>query len=394
VDEAHDIVHDKERSMKKYQLMAPGPTPVPPNVLLAMAQPMLHHRTPEYEALFTEVRAGLKRLFQTRQEVIPFASSGTGAMEAAVANTLSAGDTALVLRAGKFGERWEEIARAFGVTVAPVTAPFGHTVTAEQMAQALRQHPAAKAVLMQHSESSTGVLHDVRGIAAVTRDTSAICVVDAVSSLGIADLPMDAWGADVVIAGSQKGLMLPPGLSFCALSDKAWGHVKQSRLPKYYFDLSAEAKAVSKGEAHFTPAVSIMLGLREVLRMLDAEGLANVFKRHDRLARATRAGVEALGLEPFAKATPSPALTAVVAPAGIDSEKVLSTYSTSHNITIAGGQGEMKGKVFRLGHMGYVAEFDVIIALAALEQVLQELGYPIDWGASVRAAQKVFAERS
>ena len=379
--------------MKKYQLMAPGPTPVPPNVLLAMAQPMIHHRTPEYDALFAEVRRGLKRLFQTTQEVLPFASSGTGAMEGAVANTLSAGDTVLLLRAGKFAERWEEICRAFGVTVVPLSAPFGETVPAAAFAEALRRHPEARAVLMQHSESSTGVLHDVRGIAAATRDSQAILIVDAVSSLGIADLQMDAWGVDVVVSGSQKGLMLPPGLSLCAVSQKAWGHVRTSRLPKYYFDFTAEAKSVAKGEAHFTPAVSIMVGLREVLRMLEAEGLANTFRRHDRLARATRAGVEALGLEIFAKATPSPALTPVVAPAGIDSEKILATYSTSHNITIAGGQGEMKGKVFRLGHMGYVAEFDVISALAALEQVLQELGHAVDFGASVSAAQKIFAER-
>ena len=246
---------------------------------------------------------------------------------------------------------------------------------------------------MQHSESSTGVLHDVKGVAAVTRPTAAILIVDAVSSLGIADLPMDAWGVDVVVAGSQKGLMLPPGLSFCALSDKAWGHVKVSRLPKYYFDIAAEHKAVSRNEAHFTPAVSIVVGLREVLRMLEAEGLANVFKRHERLARATRSGVEALGLELFAKASPSPALTAVVAPAGVDSEAVLAAYSASHNITIAGGQGEMKGTVFRLGHMGYVGDFDVVTALAALEQVLHELGAPVDFGAGVRAAQKVFTER-
>jgi len=379
--------------MKKYQLMAPGPTPVPPNVLLAMAQPMIHHRTPEYDALFAEVRGGLKRLFQTTQDVLPFASSGTGAMEGAVANTLSAGDTVLLLRAGKFAERWEEICRAFGVTVVPLSAPFGDTVPAAAFAEALRRHPEARAVLMQHSESSTGVLHDVRGIAAATRDSQAILIVDAVSSLGIADLQMDAWGVDVVVSGSQKGLMLPPGLSLCAVSQKAWGHVRTSRLPKYYFDFTAEAKSVAKGEAHFTPAVSIMVGLREVLRMLEAEGLANTFRRHDRLARATRAGVEALGLEIFAKATPSPALTPVVAPAGIDSEKILATYSTSHNITIAGGQGEMKGRVFRLGHMGYVAEFDVISALAALEQVLQELGHAVDFGASVSAAQKIFAER-
>ncbi len=379
--------------MKKYYLMAPGPTPVPSNVLLAMAQPMIHHRTPEYEALFIEVRAGLKRLFQTTRDVVPFTASGTGSMEAAVVSTLSPGDTVLVVRAGKFGDRWEEIASAYGLTVVTVAAPFGATVPAEQVAHALREHREARAVLMQHSESSTGVLHDVKGIAAVTRPTDAILIVDAVSSLGIADLSMDAWGVDVVIAGSQKGLMLPPGLSFCALSDKAWGHVKTSRLPKYYFDIAAEHRAVVKNEAHFTPAVGIVLGLREVLRMIEAEGLANVFKRHERLARATRSGVEALGLELFAKANPSPALTAVVAPRGMDSEAVLAAYSSSHNITIAGGQGEMKGKVFRLGHMGHVGDFDVVTALAALEQVLHEMGYPVDFGAAVRAAQKVFAER-
>ena len=379
--------------MKKYYLMAPGPTPVPSNVLLAMAQPMLHHRTPEYEALFIEVRAGLKRLFQTGQDVIPFTCSGTGAMEAAVCNTLSAGDTVLVLRAGKFAERWEEICRAYGVTVVAMDAPFGQTVPAPTVAETLRRHPQAKAVLMQHSESSTGVLHDVRGIAAITRESDAILVVDAVSSLGIADLRMDEWGVDVVISGSQKGLMLPPGLAFCAFSDKAWAHAKASRLPKFYFDIAAERRFVSRNECRFTPAVSIVVGLREVLKMLEVEGLPNVFRRHERLARATRSGAEALGLELFAKAQPSPALTAVVAPRGIDSEAVLSTYSTSHNITIAGGQGEMKGQVFRLGHMGYVGDFDVLTALAALEQVLAELGHPVDFGAAVRAAQKVLTER-
>jgi aspartate aminotransferase-like enzyme len=379
--------------MKKYQLMAPGPTPVPSEVLLAMAQPMLHHRTPEYEALFLEVRAGLKELFQTSQEVLPLACSGTGGMEAAVVNTLSAGDTVAVVVAGKFGERWVEICKAFGINVVELKAPFGDTVPATVVADALERQPTITAVLTQHSESSTGVLHDVRGYAAATRRTNAILIADAVSSLGIAELPMDAWGVDVVVSGSQKGLMLPPGLAFCALSDKAWARVKTSTLPKYYFDLAAERKTVAKNEAHFTPAVSIVIGLREVLRMLKAEGLTNVFKRHDRLARATRAGVEGLGLSLFAKANPSPALTAVVSPPGVDSEKILSTFSTSHNITIAGGQGEMKGKIFRLGHMGYAAEFDTIVALSALEQVLAELGHPVDFGAAVAAAQKVFADK-
>jgi aspartate aminotransferase-like enzyme len=384
--------HDKEPRMKKYYLMAPGPTPVPANVLLAMAQPMIHHRTPEYEALWTETAAGLKRLFQTAAEVIPFTASGTGAMEAAVVNTLSPGDTALVVRAGKFGERWEEICRAHGVAAVPLDAPFGDTVPAERVAAALEERREARAVLMQHSESSTGVLHDVRGVAAVTRRTGAILVVDAVSSLGIADLPMDAWGVDVVVAGSQKGLMLPPGLAFCAVGPRAWEHVAAARLPRYYFDLAAERRWLARGEPRFTPAVSIMVGLREVLRMIEQEGLGNVFRRHERLARATRAGVEALGLALFARAMPSPALTAAVAPAGVDSEQIVRRYAASHNITIAGGQGEMKGRVFRLGHMGYVGDFDVLTSLAALEQVLHELGQPVDFGAAVRAAQKVFVE--
>jgi aspartate aminotransferase-like enzyme len=379
--------------MKKYQLMAPGPTPVPSQALLAMAQPMIHHRTPEYEALFTEVRAGLARLFQTRADVVPFACSGTGAMEAAAVNTLSAGDTVVVVRAGKFGERWVEICKAYGVNVVELAAPFGQTVPAERLADTLRSVPGIRAVLTQHSESSTGVLHDVRGFAAVTRATDAILIVDAVSSLAIADLQMDAWGLDVVVAGSQKGLMLPPGLGFCALSDRAWARTKTSTLPKYYFNLVEERKFVAKSEAHFTPAVSVIVGLREVIRMIEAEGLPNVLKRHDRLGRATRAGVEALGLALFAKATPSPALTSVRAPQGIDGEAIVAAFSRSHNITIAGGQGEMKGRIFRLGHMGYAAEFDTIAALSALEQVLAELGVPVDFGASVRAAQKVFAER-
>ena len=380
--------------MKKYQLMAPGPTPVPSEVLLAMAQPIIHHRTPEYEALFVEVRAGLKRLVRTSQEVIPLACSGTGAMEAALVTTLSAGDTVVVVSAGKFGERWLELGRAYGLEIIELTAPYGETVTAARLAETLAAHPRAKAVLTQHSETSTGVLHDVRGYAAVTRGTDAILVVDAVSSLGIADLQMDAWGLDLVVSGSQKGLMLPPGLGFCALSDKAWAMNTTSRLPKYYFDLAAERRTVVKNEAHFTPAVSIVVGLRTVLEMLDREGLANVFKRHDRLARATRAGAEALGLGLFCKATPSPAVTAVIAPPGLDSEQIVTAYSKTHNITIAGGQGEMKGRIFRLGHMGYAAEFDVIVALAALEQVLADLGQPVDFGAGVRGAQKVFAEKS
>ena len=379
--------------MKKYYLMAPGPTPVPNQVLLAMAQPIVHHRTLAYEAVFAKVREGLKWLIQTKQETIVLVGSGTGAMEAVVTNTLSPGDKVLVVRAGKFGERWAEICATYGVQVVPLDAPFGQTVPADRVAEALKKTPGIRAVFCQHSETSTGVLHDVRGYAEATRQSEAILVVDAVSSLGVADLPMDAWGVDIVVSGSQKGLMLPPGLAFCTLSDKAWDQVKQAKLPRYYFNLLEEKKLVVKNQPHFTPAISIVVGLKEVLAMLQAEGLANVFKRHDRLARATRAGAEALGLELFAKAAPSPAITAIVSPKGIEGERVVATFASSHNITIAGGQGEMKGKVFRLGHMGYVGDFDVVVALAALEQVLVELGYPVDWGAAVGAAQKVLAEQ-
>jgi len=379
--------------MKKYQLMAPGPTPVPPVVLLAMARPIIHHRAAEYDALFSEVREGLKRLVQTRQDVLVPACTGTGAMEAAAANTLSAGDRVIVVNAGAFAQRWLAICKAYGLRVVELAAPHGETVAPDRIAQALRENPDVKAVLVQHSESSTGVLHDVRAYAQVTRGTGAILIVDAVSSLGIAELPMDAWEIDVVVSASQKGLMLPPGLGLLALSEKAWEAAARSTLPKYYLDLTEERKYAARNEARFTPAVSIMVGLREVLRMIEAEGLANVVRRHDRLSRATRAGAEALGLTLFPKTTASPALTAVQVPAGLDADRVVERFASSHNITIDGGRGPTKGKIFRIGHMGYVDDFDVTSALAALEQVLHELGHPVDFGASLGAAQKVFAER-
>jgi aspartate aminotransferase-like enzyme len=235
--------------MKQYQLMAPGPTPVPSEVLLAMAKPIIHHRTPEYDALFVEVRAGLKRLFQTSAEVIPLACSGTGAMEAAVVNTLSAGDRVVVVRAGKFGDRWLDLAKAYGLNGITAALRSGKPSTPAASPRALKATPDVKAVLVQHSETSTGVLHDVRAYAAVTKQHDAILVVDAVSSLGIADLPMDAWDIDVVISGSQKGLMLPPGLGFCAFNEKAWRKTKRSTLPKFYFNLTDELKYVAKNGA-------------------------------------------------------------------------------------------------------------------------------------------------
>jgi len=372
--------------MKRY-LLAPGPTPIPPEVLQAMAQPIIHHRTPEYEALFADVRRDLRILFQCQNEVLMFAASGTGAMEGAVVNTLSAGDHVVVIRGGKFGERWAEICEAYGVRVLPVDVPYGTSVDPAAVAAALEREPTVKAVFATHSETSTGAAHDIQALAAIVRKAPAILVVDAVTSLGVMDLPMDAWGVDIVVAGSQKALMLPPGLAFAALSDKAWALVPGARLPKYYFSFAAERKAIEKNQSAYTPAVSLVIGLRESLRLILAEGLADVFARHDRLARATRAGVQALGLELFAE-HPGCACTAVKAPAGIEGGAVVKGFR-KRGITIAGGQGSMKGKIFRIAHMGYVDGFDVLTALGALELILADLGYPVKLGEGIRAAQQI-----
>jgi aspartate aminotransferase-like enzyme len=372
--------------MKRY-LLAPGPTPIPPEVLQAMAQPIIHHRAPEYEALFAEVRRDLRLVFQCRNEVLIFAASGTGAMEAAVVNSLAPGDPVVAIRGGKFGERWAEICEAYGARVLPVDVPYGKSVDPGTVADVLKREPGARAVFATHSETSTGAVHDIQALAAIVGATDALLVVDAVSSLGVMDLPMDAWGVDIVAAGSQKGLMLPPGLAFAGLSDKAWARVPESRLPKYYFNFAAERKAIEKNQSAYTPAVSLVVGLREALRLILAEGLPNVFARHDRLARATRAGVQALGLELFAE-HPGCACTAVKTPGGIEGGAIVKGFR-KRGITIAGGQGSMKGKIFRIAHMGHVDSSDVLIALGALELVLADLGYPVKLGEGVRAAQQV-----
>lgn len=375
--------------MKQY-LLAPGPTPVPPAVLQATAQPMIHHRTPEYEALFAEVRQGLRQLFQCKNEVLMFAASGTGAMEGAVVNSLSPGDQAVVVRGGKFGERWADICESYGVRVLPVDVPYGKSVEPAAVATALVQAPAAKAVFATHSETSTGAVHDIQALARTVRRTETLLVVDAVTSLGVMDLPMDAWGVDIVVSGSQKALMLPPGLSFAALSDRAWDRVPHARLPKFYFDFAKERKAIAGNQSAYTPAVSLVVGLRESLRLILSEGLPGVFDRHDRLARATRAGVQALDLELFAE-HPGAACTAVKAPAGIDAGSIVKGLQ-KRGITIAGGQGSMKGKIFRIAHMGYVDTFDVLTALGALEMVLADLGQPAKYGAAVGAASQVLSQ--
>lgn len=374
--------------MKKFRLLAPGPTPVPPEVLLAMAQPALHHRTPEFEALFAQARRDLQWLFQTRREVLILAASGTGAMEGAVVNACSPGDRVLVIQGGKFGERWAEICQAYGLSVIPVEVPYGKAVDPQAVAAALRGEPSIAAVFVTHSETSTGVLHDLGAIAAIVRQTPALLVADAITSLGVVNLPTDAWGVDVVVAGSQKAMMLPPGLAFACLSDRAWAAAERARLPRYYFNFLVERKIQAKHQTAWTPAISLIAGLKAALDLLQAEGLSAIFARHERLARATRAAVTALGLDLFAE-RPSPAVTAVKVPEGVDGGAIVRVLRDKHGISIAGGQGSMQGKIFRIATLGYADAYDVLTGIAALEFTLAELGYPVRLGDGLRAAQDV-----
>jgi aspartate aminotransferase-like enzyme len=377
--------------MDKYYLLAPGPTPIPPEVLLRMAGPIVHHRAPAYEKILQEVRDGLKYLFQTKKEVLIFASSGTGAMEGAVTNTLCAGDKAIVVEGGKFGERWANICKAYGVKALVFPVEWGQAIDPALIAQALQKDPSIKAVLTQATETSTGVLYPIKEIAEiVSRYPGTIMVVDGISHLGAVELPMDEWKLDVVVAGSQKAMMLPPGLAFAALSDKAWEFVGQSTLPKYYFDFRKELKNLTQNQSAYTPAVSLVMGLSESLKKIKEEGLENIFARHARLAKATREAMLALGLRLYAPQAYSNAVTAAVAPAGVDGQKVVKILRDKHNLTIAGGQDQAKGKIFRIAHMGYVDKSDIIMAVAAVEMTLKELGYAVEMGKGVRAAMEVF----
>ncbi len=375
---------------KKYLLFAPGPSPIPPNVLLAMAEPIIHHRAPAYIKVLEEVREGLKYVFQTKNEVLIFASSGTGAMEGAVTNTLCAGDKVLVVQGGKFGERWANICKAYGVHAKIIHVEWGKAVDPELIKKALEVEPSLRAVLIQASETSTGVMHPVREIAEIVKKhDNTILIVDAITGLGVFDLPTDTWGLDVLVGGSQKAMMLPPGLAFAALTDKAWGFVEKATLPRFYFDFKRELKNIKENQSAWTPAVTLVVGLREVLRMIKEEGLENVFARTDRIARATREAMKALGLALFAPDSPSNAVTAIVAPPGVDGQKVVKVLREKHNITIAGGQDQAKGKIFRIAHFGYMDTYDIVTAVAAVELTLKELGYDVKLGSGVKAALEV-----
>ncbi|MGQ9695732.1 MAG: pyridoxal-phosphate-dependent aminotransferase family protein [Thermodesulfobacteriota bacterium] len=379
----------------KYHLLAPGPTPVPPEVLKKMSEPIIHHREPAFEKVLEEVREGLKYLFQTKNEVLIFASSGTGAMEGAVTNTLCAGDKALVIQGGKFGERWGNICQAYGVKAHIIPVEWGQSLDPQIIAEALKGDHSIKAVFTQATETSTGVLYPIKEIAAIVAQyPNTILVVDAISHLGAVELPMDEWKIDVVVAGSQKALMLPPGLAFAALSDKAWGFVNKSTLPKFYFDFKKELKNIKQNQTAYTPAVSLIMGLAESLRRIKSEGLENIFARHAQLAKATRAAMLALGLKLYAPQAYSDAVTAIMAPSGIDGQKIVKMLRDKHNLTIAGGQDQAKGKVFRIAHMGYIDESDIIMVVAAVEMTLKELGYAVELGKGVQAAMEVFSKKT
>jgi aspartate aminotransferase-like enzyme len=377
--------------MIKHYLLSPGPTPIPNEVALAMSETMIHHRTPQFNKIFDEARQGLKKLFGTQNDVLMLASSGTGAMEASVANLFSPGDKVLVINGGKFGERWLNISNAFGLNSVELKVEWGQPVKVDAIEKQLKAHPDLKGVMIQASETSTTVLHPVKEIAKLTTD-GPLFLVDGVTAVGVVSIPLDEWGLDVLVTGSQKAMMLPPGLGFIALSDRAWERTKQATLPRFYFDLNLERKNQQKGSGAFTPAVSLIFGARASLEMMQREGLDRVYARHARMSRATRAAATALGLKLLAPDSPSPAATGIYLPDGIDADQVLDYLRDHMNITLAEGQDQLKGKVIRIAHVGYMGAFDVITAVAALEMVLRKFGVELPFGKGVAAAQEVLME--
>ncbi len=373
--------------LKKNYIMAPGPTPVPTDVLLAGAKETIHHRTPQFLKIIEETLDEARYLFQTSNRVYVFVSSGTGAMEAAVTNLVNPGEKAIVVVAGKFGERWKEICQAYGINVVEIALEWGEAVTPEQIERAMKEHPDAKVIFTTHSETSTGTVIDLEAIARLTRDTDRILVTDEVSGLLAEPLKMDEWGVDVVVSGSQKGIMMPPGLGFITLSKKAWELVLKNKCPKYYFDLRYYDE--NYPDNPWTPAVNMIYMLNQSIKMLKEEGIENVWNRHRILGEATRNAVKALGLELFSK-RPGNVTTAITSPQGIDPKKVTKIMRDKYGVTIAGGQEHLASKIFRIAHLGYVSIFDTITAISALEFTLHELGYPVQFGKGVAAAMEVF----
>lgn len=378
--------------MKKEYLLTPGPTPIPPRILETMARPIIHHRTPEFQKIIQEVEEDLKYVFQTKNDVLIFASSGTGAMEASVTNILSPGDKAIVVRGGKFGERFGEICKAYGIEFVPIDVEWGKALEPEKIDEILKREKNIKAVYTTLCETSAGVATDIEAVAKIVKDYEAVLVVDAISGLAAIPLKTDAWNVDVVVSGSQKGLMIPPGLAFVSISQKAWSFVERSKLPKYYFDFKEYKRALLKVDTPFTPAVNLIIALRESLRIIKEEGLENIFKRHKNLALAVRKAVLALGLELFAPTAYSDGVTAVKVPKGIDGERLVKLIRDKYGVGIAGGQAELKGKVFRIATMGYITASDIIVTVSALERAFLEMGYRVELGKGVKAAEEILKE--
>lgn len=380
--------------MLKSRLFTPGPVPVPDRVRLAMAQPILHHRAADFIPLFQACCRGLQRIVQTESPVLIFASSGTGAMDAAVSNLLSPGDHALVVRSGKFGERWAEICQAYGVRTTCIDVEWGRAVDPADVERALDENPDISAVYVQGSETSTAVRHPVREIAEIVRRSDdRLMVVDAITAVGVYDIPMDDWGLDVVVSGSQKAFMMPPGLAFMGVSERAQGFVKRSSCPHYYFNLAKELKSLPTDQTAWTPAVSLLFGLAEALKIiLDEVGLERTWERTEKLAHATREAMCAIGLELLAPDAPSPACTAVRVPQGIDGPTLRTHLRDQLGYTLADGQGALKGKIFRLAHLGDFDRFDTIACIAAIEMALAAVGYVHKVGEGTRTATELLRD--
>ncbi len=376
--------------MNKRRLYTPGPTPVPPDAVLAMAQPIDYHRGGTASALFRRCADGMKTVIGTESDVAIITSSGTGAMEAAVANLLSAGDKVIVVESGKFGERWREIAEAYGVEVVRVLVEWGASVDPGGVERELRRHPDARAVLATLCETSTGALHDVRALATLTQATETLLVVDAVSALGADDFHMDAWGVDAVVSCSQKGLMTPPGLAFLAMGPRAVDASRVAGLPRFYFDYAKYVGSLSKDTTPYTPGLSLLYGLDVAVASMLAEGMAAVFERHARMARATREAVRATGLSLFAS-SPANTLTSIQLPASLDGKALLKRLREDHGMVFAGGQAHLGGRIVRIAHLGWMDDYDALGAAAAFERALADMGVGVDLGAAARAAQVALA---
>ncbi len=379
----------------KLMLMIPGPTPVPERVLRAIAQHPIGHRTSEFSAMIGEINANLQWLHQTKNDVLTLAASGTGAMEAGIINFLSAGDRVLVGVNGKFGDRWAKICQAYGVNTEVISAEWGKPLNPEDFRQALEADTdkSIKAVIITHSETSTGVLNDLEAINRHVKAHGALIIVDAVTSLGAYNIPIDEWGLDVVGSGSQKGFMMPPGLGFVSVSEKAWQAYETATLPKFYLDLGKYRKTAAKNSTPFTPPINLYFGLHAALEMMKAEGLESIFARHARHTTATRAAVRAMSLPLFGSDDcASPAITAVM-PQSVDAEAVRGIMKKKYDIALAGGQDDLKGKIFRIGHLGFVSDRDILTAIAALEATLFELGHDgFTPGAGIAAASEVLGK--